>query len=62
MTCQPIMERCNCMVDLLGQARFIDEEKDYINKIPIKLNAIVLSCFLVACREHKNVGVVQCVA
>ena len=51
----PSVEHYICMVDLLGRTRNLDEAHDFIQKIPIKPDALVWSCLLSACRMHNNI-------
>eukprot|EP01018_Ginkgo_biloba_P001344 Gb_25868 [translate_table: standard] len=55
----PVMEHYGCMVDLLGRAGHLDEAQDFINKMPIKADAIVWGCLLVACRIHNNIELAE---
>eukprot|EP01018_Ginkgo_biloba_P023998 Gb_36142 [translate_table: standard] len=58
----PAMEHYCCMVDLLGRAGRLDEAQDFINKMPIKPNAVVWGSLLGACRLHSNVELGEYVA
>eukprot|EP01018_Ginkgo_biloba_P002634 Gb_30098 [translate_table: standard] len=51
----PTMEHYGCMVDLFGRAGRFDEAQDFINKMPVKPDAIVWGCLLGACRKHNNI-------
>jgi pentatricopeptide repeat protein len=55
----PVMEHYSCMVDLLGRAGRLDEAHDFINKMPIKPDAMVLGCLLGACRMHNNIELAE---
>eukprot|EP01018_Ginkgo_biloba_P013168 Gb_21055 [translate_table: standard] len=58
----PAIKHYVCMVDLLGRAGRLDEAQDFINKMPIKADAIVWSSLLGACRLHKNIELGERVA
>jgi pentatricopeptide repeat protein len=58
----PVMEHYRCMVDLLGRAGHLDEARDFINRMPIKPDAIIWSCLLGACRTHNNIELGERVA
>lgn len=51
----PRIEHYGCMVDLLGKAGLLEEASDFIEKMPIKPNAIIWGSLLAACRVHRNV-------
>jgi hypothetical protein len=58
----PTMDHYGCMVDLLGRAGRLEEAQNFINKMPIKPDAVVWSCLLAACRMHNNVEIGECTA
>jgi len=58
----PTMQHYICMVDLLCRAGRLDEAHEFINKMPITPDAVVLICLLGACRIHNNIELGQCVA
>eukprot|EP01018_Ginkgo_biloba_P026305 Gb_39298 [translate_table: standard] len=58
----PAMEHYGCMVDLLGRAGCLNEAHDFINKMPLKPNAVVWGSLLGACRIHINIELGQQVA
>eukprot|EP01018_Ginkgo_biloba_P009822 Gb_15507 [translate_table: standard] len=58
----PAMEHYCCMVDLLGRAGRLDEAQNFINKMPIKPNAVVWGSLLAACRIHTNIELGERVA
>eukprot|EP01018_Ginkgo_biloba_P002631 Gb_30096 [translate_table: standard] len=58
----PAMEHYGCMVDLLGRAGHLHEAQDFINKMPIKPDAIVWGCLLGACTKYNNIELGECVA
>eukprot|EP00253_Pinus_taeda_P001206 PITA_01206 len=51
----PMTEHYACMVDLIGRAGHLDEAIDFINKMPIEVDAMVWRTLLSACRVHGNV-------
>ncbi|ESQ31133.1 hypothetical protein EUTSA_v10005524mg [Eutrema salsugineum] len=52
---KPTIEHCGCMVDLLGRAGLLDEAKRFIQKMPLKPNAVIWGALLKACQIHKNI-------
>jgi pentatricopeptide repeat protein len=58
----PTMDHYCCMVDLLGRAGRLDEAKEFIDKIPIKPNVVILGSLLGACRVHNNIKIGEHVA
>lgn len=53
----PKIEHYSCMVDLLARAGYLEEAWDFIEKIPGKVDAVMLGALLAACRKCKNVEV-----
>ncbi|KAL6626706.1 hypothetical protein ACP70R_030432 [Stipagrostis hirtigluma subsp. patula] len=53
----PKIEHYSCMVDLLARAGHLQEAWDFIEKIPGKVDAVMLGALLAACRKCKNVEV-----
>ncbi|KAL6845027.1 hypothetical protein ACP4OV_025200 [Aristida adscensionis] len=53
----PTIEHYSCMVDLLARAGHLEEAWDFIEKIPGKVDAVMLGALLAACRKCKNVEV-----
>ncbi|KAK6918654.1 Pentatricopeptide repeat [Dillenia turbinata] len=51
----PQIEHYGCLIDLLGRAGCLDEAEKLIERMPYKINGIILSSFLVACQNDKNV-------
>eukprot|EP01018_Ginkgo_biloba_P032088 Gb_22772 [translate_table: standard] len=58
----PTMAHYGCMVDLLGRDGRLDEARDFINRMPIKPDAIVWGSLLGACRVHTNIALGEYVA
>eukprot|EP01018_Ginkgo_biloba_P019327 Gb_27416 [translate_table: standard] len=58
----PTVEHYCCMVDLLGRAGYLVEAQDFINKMPIKPNAVVWGSLLGACRIYNNIEIAEHVA
>nr|GMD74703.1 pentatricopeptide repeat-containing protein At1g31920 [Ipomoea batatas] len=52
---KPTVQHYGCMVDLLGNAGFLDEAFELINTIPIEPNDVLWRSLLSACRAHQNV-------
>ncbi|XP_057862797.2 putative pentatricopeptide repeat-containing protein At3g23330 [Cryptomeria japonica] len=44
-----------CMVDLLGRGGHLEETLNFIIKMPYKPVVVVWTCFLGACRSHKDI-------
>lgn len=53
----PKIEHYSCMVDLLARAGHLEEAWDFVEKIPGKVDAVMLGALLAACRKCKNVEV-----
>ncbi|KAL5229782.1 hypothetical protein ABZP36_028558 [Zizania latifolia] len=53
----PKIEHYSCMVDLLARSGHLEEAWDFIEKIPDKVDAVMLGALLAACRKCKNVEV-----
>ena len=53
----PQIEHLACMVDLLARAACLEEAWMFIEKMPLKPDAVVLGALLAACRTCKNVEV-----
>lgn len=53
----PKIEHYSCMVDLLARAGHLEEAWDFLDKIPGKVDAVMLGALLAACRKCKNVEV-----
>lgn len=51
----PRVEHCICMVDLLGRGGFLQEARDFVQKIPFAPDVRVWGALLSACRLHKDV-------
>jgi len=52
---EPTVEHYTCIVDLLGRAGHLDEADDFINKMPLKPDAVVWGALLGACKVHGNI-------
>ncbi|KAL5700567.1 hypothetical protein ACHQM5_025994 [Ranunculus cassubicifolius] len=52
---EPGIEHYGCMVDLLGRAGLLLEAYGFIEKMPIRVNAIVWRTLLGACVSHSNI-------
>lgn len=52
----PRMEHQNSMVDILGNAGFLDEAEDLLESNPIGLNVVGWTSLLHSCKLHVNVG------
>ncbi|KAL6215120.1 hypothetical protein ACLB2K_014551 [Fragaria x ananassa] len=50
--CVPKIEHYGCMVDMLCRAGHVKEALEFIRKMPIKPNPIVLRTLISACRAH----------
>ncbi|GJN38344.1 hypothetical protein PR202_gb27377 [Eleusine coracana subsp. coracana] len=53
----PKIEHYSCMVDLLARAGHLEEAWNFLEKIPGKVDAVMLGALLAACRKCKNVEV-----
>ncbi|KAL9302826.1 Pentatricopeptide repeat-containing protein [Arabidopsis thaliana] len=49
------IEHYGCMVDLLGRAGSLKEAEDLITNMPFEPNGIILSSFLSACGQYKDI-------
>lgn len=52
----PKIEHYGCMVDLLGRAGRLEEAEKLIHSMPYEANGIILSSFLCACGNSKDVS------
>ncbi|KAK3161170.1 hypothetical protein QOZ80_1BG0073240 [Eleusine coracana subsp. coracana] len=50
----PRIEHYSCVIDLLGRAGKLDKIKEYIQRMPMKPNALIWRTVLVACRQSKD--------
>ncbi|KAJ8623125.1 hypothetical protein MRB53_031654 [Persea americana] len=55
----PQINHYGCMVDLLGRAGLLQEAEVFIQKMPMKPNAIIWNALLSACRCHNNVDIAE---
>ncbi|KAL2557979.1 Pentatricopeptide repeat-containing protein [Forsythia ovata] len=53
----PKIEHYGCMVDLLGRAGLVKRAYEYIQKMPIKPNAVIWRTLLGACTIHKHLAI-----
>ncbi|XP_057978581.1 pentatricopeptide repeat-containing protein At5g15300 isoform X2 [Malania oleifera] len=51
---EPNIKHYGCMVDMLGRAGLLNEAFDFVDKMPMKPNAIIWRTLLGACRIHGN--------
>lgn len=51
---KPLPEHYNCMVDILGQAGYLEEATKLITDMPFKPNKTIWSSLLGACGTHNN--------
>lgn len=54
---QPELDHYSCIVDLLGRAGLLDEARDFIEKMPIRPNAVIWGSLLSSCRVHGTVWI-----
>ncbi|KAL4353324.1 hypothetical protein GQ457_06G032680 [Hibiscus cannabinus] len=54
----PKLQQYGCMVDILGRAGQIDEERKFSEETPIEANVVIWS-LLSACKKHDNNGVTE---
>lgn len=52
----PRIEHYGCMVDLLGRAGLVKEAYEYIQKMPLKPNAVIWRTLLGACTVHGHLA------
>ncbi|KAK5783202.1 pentatricopeptide repeat-containing protein At2g42920, chloroplastic [Gossypium arboreum] len=52
---KPSIKHYSCMVDVLGNAGFLEEAEQLITSMPINGDAIIWGSLLSACRKHGNV-------
>lgn len=55
----PRIEHYGCMVDLLSRAGLLQEARDFIDKMPLKPNAVVWGALLGGCKSHKNIELAE---
>ncbi|XP_039170669.1 pentatricopeptide repeat-containing protein At3g29230-like [Eucalyptus grandis] len=55
----PRMEHYGCMVDLLARAGLLVQAVEFVNKMPVKADAVIWATLLGACRLHKNVDLAE---
>ncbi|KAJ7536563.1 hypothetical protein O6H91_12G073900 [Diphasiastrum complanatum] len=53
----PTMDHYACMVDLLGRAGCLADAEDFVRKMPVQPNALVLRTLLAAARNHGHVEI-----
>ncbi|KAK0593266.1 hypothetical protein LWI29_033835 [Acer saccharum] len=53
---EPTVEHYGCMVDLLGCAGLIKEAFEFVEKMPIRPNAVIWRTLLGACVNHKKLN------
>lgn len=56
---EPTLENYGCMVDLLGRAGLLDEGVKFIERMPIKPNAVIWRTLLGACVNHNNLDLAE---
>ncbi|KAF6137530.1 hypothetical protein GIB67_031809 [Kingdonia uniflora] len=54
---QPAMDHYSCIVDLLGRCGLLDEALEFIQKMPIRPNAVIWGSLLSSSRLHGNVHI-----
>ncbi|CAL8165088.1 unnamed protein product [Prunus armeniaca] len=54
---QPELDHYSCVVDLLGRAGLLEEAQCFIEKMPIRPNAIIWGSLLSSCRVHGSVWI-----
>ncbi|KAJ4971636.1 hypothetical protein NE237_004735 [Protea cynaroides] len=54
---RPDLDHYSCIVDLLGRAGFLEEAQEFVQKMPIRPNAIIWGSLLSSSRLHGNVWV-----
>ncbi|CAI9106766.1 OLC1v1005985C1 [Oldenlandia corymbosa var. corymbosa] len=54
---EPDVDHYACIVDLLGRAGRLEEDRDFIRRMPISPNAVIWGSLLSSCRLHGNVWV-----
>ncbi|XP_017223796.1 pentatricopeptide repeat-containing protein At2g44880 [Daucus carota subsp. sativus] len=52
----PKIEHYGCMIDLFGRSRCLEEAEKLIKAMPYEINEIILSTFLSACNDRKDVA------
>ncbi|KAK9274776.1 hypothetical protein L1049_022028 [Liquidambar formosana] len=58
----PTMQHYGCMVDLLGRAGLLDEAREMVEGMPMKVNSIIWGCLMGACEKYENVKMGEWVA
>ncbi|XP_043698384.1 pentatricopeptide repeat-containing protein At2g37320 [Telopea speciosissima] len=54
---KPDLDHYSCIVDLLGRAGFLEEAQEFVQKMPIRPNAVIWGSLLSSSRLHGNVWV-----
>ncbi|CAN6322118.1 unnamed protein product [Urochloa humidicola] len=49
---EPKIEHYGCMVDMFGRAGMVEEAVEFVQKMPMKPNPIILRSLVAACRAH----------
>ncbi|XP_024543186.1 pentatricopeptide repeat-containing protein At5g39350-like [Selaginella moellendorffii] len=52
---EPNMEHYSCLVDLLARAGHLHTAEEFLSRMPVAANTIVLTALLAACRVHGDV-------
>ena len=52
---KPSIKHYNCMVDVLGQAGFLEEANHLIKNMPVQPDVIIWGSLLSACKKHGNI-------
>ncbi|KAK7858622.1 pentatricopeptide repeat-containing protein [Quercus suber] len=58
---RPMMEHYTCMVDLLARAGHLTEAYNFVERMPIKLEAKLLTALFSSCCSHMNVELAKTV-
>lgn len=53
----PQIEHCGCVVDLLSRAGFLTQAVEFINKMPVKADAVIWATLLGASKVYKKVDI-----
>ncbi|XP_077210348.1 tetratricopeptide repeat (TPR)-like superfamily protein [Tasmannia lanceolata] len=58
----PMLPHYGCMVDLLGRAGMLEEAREMVMRMPMRVNSVIWGTLLGACEKHGNVEMGKWVA
>lgn len=54
---EPELGHYSCIVDLLGRSRKVEEARSFIERMPMRPNAVIWGSLLSSCRVHRSVWI-----